>query len=361
MIGICQSQQCMRSTMAALFAYFFIVESSAVRAQIDIGSIEAAWRQRQLEAVAFKWIIRKVIAKGAFYHPDGTSSPKKDLVVPEDYLSLYVDGAKIRFESYTPVLSGSRSPTRSTNVFNGVESKNYSEPNAFEYGFGTIFPPDGFQEIKNLNIWPVLLTHRVLPDVGLGFSFAGCTLGGTTTFATSFGDRKCVPLNGAPATPWSRFTFWLDLDRDFTIARMEKRYGDVAMLRSTLDVDYSRDAKWGWVPSMWRLVYLTRDGRIESTADCQVTEYRLGHTIPPDRFEMAFPDGTVVENRATGEKWIQLAVGNKRLITERDIEQQLSYDELIVDDRGRGLWMVFAAGAAPFIILLGWLWWQRRQ
>jgi hypothetical protein len=76
---------------------------------------------------------------------------------------------------------------------------------------------------------------------------------------------------------------WVEPERDFLVSRYavlfeQKRVVDI-------DIDYVEDAKWGWIPSGWRITEMLTDGSKRLVSEAKVTSYSINQPIGIEEFQ----------------------------------------------------------------------------
>ena len=51
-----------------------------------------------------------------------------------------------------------------------------------------------------------------------------------------------------------------------------------------IDIDYVHDARWGWIPSGWRVIEMLSDGSKRLVSVAKVTNYSINAPIGPEEF-----------------------------------------------------------------------------
>jgi hypothetical protein len=51
-----------------------------------------------------------------------------------------------------------------------------------------------------------------------------------------------------------------------------------------IDIDYVQDARWGWIPSGWRVIEMLSDGSRRLVAVAKVTSYSINSPIGLEEF-----------------------------------------------------------------------------
>lgn len=53
-----------------------------------------------------------------------------------------------------------------------------------------------------------------------------------------------------------------------------------------MDIDYTRDAKWGWIPTAWRITRLLADGTRRQVVEAKVSNYSINRPVGSDEFQI---------------------------------------------------------------------------
>lgn len=89
----------------------------------------------------------------------------------------------------------------------------------------------------------------------------------------------------------SRWSVWLTTDKPFSVLRYSStRNGKII---TKCDFYYDDGSRW---PSGWDTTGYDDAGRLTEHVVTRVTELNVGKEVPPEKFELAFPVGTVVQD-----------------------------------------------------------------
>jgi len=75
---------------------------------------------------------------------------------------------------------------------------------------------------------------------------------------------------------------WVEPERDFLISRMAVLFEQKWI--ADIEIDYTRDSRWGWIPSAWRTTEMLSDGRKRLVNSATVRSYSINNSISPAQF-----------------------------------------------------------------------------
>jgi len=167
--------------------------------------------------------------------------------------------------------------------------------------------------------------------------------------------RACVVLSpDPPSLHGEGKTLWLDPQRDFLVVRSQ----DVTRNRGNItifDISYKKDQLHGWVPSEWKWICTGGiSGRLFGQAIAKVTRYTVNTEILRSEFLFEFPVGTYVSDlrKADIERYIVREAGERRLVTNAELERGADYKELLSTESGMGRRMPTRWGGGRSMILI---------
>jgi hypothetical protein len=166
---------------------------------------------------------------------------------------------------------------------------------------------------------------------------------------------------------------WLDNERDF----LPLRYLHQTSQKPVIQIDYLEWIRLAseWLPTEWRRAYLNPDREtINQSGLAVVHTHLLNHPINANEFTLEFPVGTWVEDardRKNRQKYIVRDQGQKREITERELSDGATYEQLLNTETGMalsyrsssgGTWhsTIIQAAGVLLIICLGLAIWHLR-
>lgn len=122
---------------------------------------------------------------------------------------------------------------------------------------------------------------------------------------------------------------WVDPSKNFAPVRyLESRRGT---LKRSIEIKYSEDKDFGWVPKSWTNVYLTPKGDILNSVSATVKEYTLNPDLPERTFDIEYPAGTWINDYTSKEYYIFRGEGDKRHVRPGEFDGT-NYQELLHSD-----------------------------
>lgn len=373
--------QVKRITWACLTVAVLLPWNGPARAaDVDIGTVLKAWRVRQsrVKTAEFEWTEQGVITKGSISaraaaeyakarkKAPAEGIPSKDVVfnLPS---SLSLDGSKLRCERESLMWSAEKNqlvPQSALSVFDGKESVLY-------HGIGGIMRyPQAVIRREKQNVYAGIYYNRAIlinyrPDT---FSMSRLAIGQLRILnqkAVLPGGAECLLVEGVSSSPDERSLCWVDPNRDYVIAKYTEE--SAGRVHFKLDLSYTQDKEFGWIPSGWDLVWTGGNATIRAS----VTKYAINRKIDISRFRVTFPAGTRVTDMVSNPSsdYIVKEGGKIRNIPREDIGA--TYEQMLNSEPGEALRMkpeprsvrwwwiggVFAAGIACLVVI----WFRRRR
>jgi hypothetical protein len=220
-------------------------------------------------------------------------------------------------------------------VFNDTESKSYFGNAYGEHRLGFIHKPEqGRIDAKNDYLEPVMRHFRPLHASMGRLSASNCSI---RRQRGEIDNRQCVIMEQKSAAMTE--SFWLDIDRDFIILRIQRQIGSGIGLVQ-LDISYALDKIHGWVPSGWRGFWKSsgENGKtmtLQESFVAKVSHYEIGIPLDPEEFEFSFPTGTFVEDQRSGQAYILREGNEKRWIAQDERRHEVSYADLVNSESSR--------------------------
>jgi hypothetical protein len=134
-------------------------------------------------------------------------------------------------------------------------------------------------DAQNLDVRPWLMAFRPLDPV-MGHLLIERAI---TNQARTFYKGKSTFLLEERHDPMGWKTILtIEPERDFLISRYVLLFEQKAIV--DMDIDYVQDARWGWVPSGWRLTEMLADGSRRLVSVAHVTSYEINVPMAADEF-----------------------------------------------------------------------------
>ncbi len=75
---------------------------------------------------------------------------------------------------------------------------------------------------------------------------------------------------------------WIEPERDFLISRYDVLFEQKLLVM--VDIDYSHDEHWGWIPSAWHVTEMLADGSKRLVCEATVSSFSINEPIKIDEF-----------------------------------------------------------------------------
>lgn len=321
----------MRSLMPGLAALMFLVNLAGSRAADTRELLIDAWNRRQssIHSFQFSWTGKHYARADAAVDPIEAQSLDKPVdsdLACETQMTLTVDEKhRFRFDTHDKAWSAAKSayvPKDQHYIFDGLLERNFFSrdvstpyPTAF---IGKCDPPTVKNDIKSLAITVVYrpfdmrMINRLAPEK-LRLSAEQTTIDG----------HPCLVVEQVEGNYERRV--WADTSRDYVPVRWVSGPGGKRSIQ--IDISYSKDAKYGWVPTAWTTGFFDGAEKIESWQTTTV-KHKLNETIPDSSFQLSYPVGTWVHDYTTKETYILLKDDKKRPILRGEFNGK-NYEELL--------------------------------
>jgi hypothetical protein len=211
--------------------------------------------------------------------------------------------------------------------------------------------------LSNVQLLPVIMAYRPL-DATLGvFKRQDLLMSGDEGIVDG---RNCIVLRQESAD--SKNTIWVDVARDYLPIRyFTTRRGRIT---KQVEVSYSKDERFGWVPSSWNILLFDTEGHLWQSFSATKVECEFNQEIPDQAFEVTYPVGTWVNDYPNKETYLLLKNGKKRPILPGEYTGK-NYDELLygksmswAEIRRRAIVVTCLVGV---VVLGSWLFLRRRR
>jgi hypothetical protein len=257
----------------------------ATRAQIH-----SAWQSRQdaIRTARFEWVEQQVHPKGWLANP---RFPERErLAIPalrENHSysvskTLTIDGDKMR---YTFDLDRAEEPRlgvgrhyRYVSVFDGREGRVYvtSMTNTPPPTARSVTTNEDAQDLDTRPIMMALrplhrmmghlLVERAVPNLGRNF----------------YKGRSTMIIEERHDPSGWKTSLWIEPERTFLVSRYRVAFEQHFMV--DIDIDYTNDLRWGWIPAAWRVSERLADGSVRQISTARVTSYTINSAIDPREF-----------------------------------------------------------------------------
>ena len=265
--------------------------------------IIAAWQKRQsaINTFRFVWTEEQIHPKGWLSnprYPERERSAIPGLLIDRSYVvskTLAVAGDRMR---YSFEIDRKEEPDgvdviarQGANQGLGVRRK-YSYVSVFDGRIGTTrvtsllgSPPGTITQTtanidaQNLDGRPILMSFRPL-DAAMGHRLIDRAV---TDLSRTFYKGKSTFLLEERHDPsgWKTI-LWIEPERDFLVSRYMVSFEQNHIV--DIDIDYVRDARWGWIPNGWRVTEMLSDGSRRQVSVARVTSYSINVPIGAEAF-----------------------------------------------------------------------------
>lgn len=263
----------------------------------------AAWQKRQsaINSFRFAWTEEQIHPKGWLSnprYPERERSAIPGLLVDRNYVvskTLAVAGNKMR---YSFELDRKEEPDgvdvvaqQGGNRGLGVR-RHYSYVSVFDGQTGTVrlnsfldHPPrtvlqaTANVDAQNLDARPILMAFRPLDGV-MGHRLIDRAV--TNLSRTFYRGKSTFLLEERHDPSGWKTLLWIEPERNFLVSRYMVSFEQNHMV--DIDIDYVQDARWGWIPSGWRVTEMLSDGSRRQVSVARVTSYSINVPIAAETF-----------------------------------------------------------------------------
>lgn len=300
----------------------------------ELDSVIEAWdrREQEVHAFQFSWSGVQFQVKGA--DPLVTvTDPLADKIPPADtsfdiQMSLAADrNGRVRLEYHGSIWSKEQNgyvPKATVHVFDGKQRQTF-----FPHG-GRPFPRvfiegDTLADmVRDTRVGPVRMVYRPFDEAMGMFDRSSLAL---TNQVGDVDGRECLVLRHSSEV--FQESIWVDPSRAFVPVRYYLRYEGT--IREQIEISYSPDEQYGWVPVSWNVAHLDEEGGVRISWSGTVTEHSLNQPIADSVFRITYPPGTWVRNYITDERYILREGDDKRPILPGEYDGE-NYEELLHSD-----------------------------
>lgn len=285
-----------------------------------IAEIEAAWkaRQKKFDRAQMKWTGRVTLVKGSISdnapsfklrdNAKGARNPPEDVTYEKD-CQFSLDGNKVRYGFSGKVWNASQGrldAVEGLSTYDGAFSKEfYPKHEARTTPTGMILQKGSYEGASEGFLRPVILFFRPFEPELAGIDLSAFSVIGSSKVR----GVQCIELQHSMGQ--SSLKLSLDPKRDYLLMRHTISAGGRPY---QIDVDYRRDAQWGWVPFTWETSSTGSSGKIRESQSASVTGFDANRRLPSNDFDVAFTPGTRVTDDVERTRWLVLPGGGKRVL-----------------------------------------------
>jgi len=188
------------------------------------------------------------------------------------------DGAELKSTTGDNQGLGPGSKYLYVSVFDGNMGKTYlssltnSPPAAINQTLGNV-------DAQNLDTRAIMMALRPLDPV-MGHLLVDRAL--PNERRRFFNGRSTMILEERYDPSGWKTSLWIEPERNFLVNRYHVFFQARTMVE--MDIDYVEDARWGWIPSGWRISQMLDDGSIRLVSEAKVTSYSINQPIGLEEF-----------------------------------------------------------------------------
>ena len=258
----------------------------------------AVWQKRQgaINSFRFAWTEQQTHPKGWLSnprYPERERSAIPGLLIDRSYVvakTLAVAGNKMRYsfeldrkeEADGVDVVARQGGNRGLGV-----RRHYSYVSVFDGQFGTArlnsfleHPPGTIirttvnVDAQNLDTRPILMAFRPLDPV-MEHQLIDRAI--TNLSRTFYRGKSTFLLEERHDPSGWKTLLWIEPERNFLVSRYMVSFEQNHLV--DIDIDYVQDARWGWIPSGWRVTEMLSDGSRRLVAVARVTSYSINVPI----------------------------------------------------------------------------------
>ncbi len=291
-----------------------------------------AWAKRQnaLHSVLYVMDVQETmeLPRVTPMDPKSASPPKSAWRTLRIETQLRLSGDMMDYRSRPVGGDTQYSVAFSRSAYDGKESRRLYQGSK---STGNILDQAGCDDADRVGLRPLILAFRPFhPEMGamsldnFRVSAEGRVVDGIEcVMLEELGDKK------------KKATVWVAPAQDYAMVRFVQRYkGRVGF---SIDMTNTRDAEHGWIPSSWKVRSLRGDGSLSTSSEWRRVKYALNRPILRSEFQIAFPPGTRVEDRRTGELFLAREDGGRRVITRDERSAGATHEELLTTESGKAV------------------------
>jgi len=263
----------------------------------------AAWQKRQgtINTFRFAWTEQQTHPRGWLSnprYPERERSAIPGILIDRSYVvakTLAVSGNKMRYSfeldrkeeaDGVDVIApqggnsglGVRRHYSYVSVFDGQTGT--VRLNSFlDHPPGTLLRATANVDAQNLDARPILMTFRPL-DAAMGHRLIDRAV--TNLSRTFYRGKSTFLLEERHDPSGWKTILWIEPERDFLVSRYMVSFEQKETV--DIDIDYVHDARWGWIPSGWRVTEMLSDGSKRLVSVAKVTSYSINAPIGPEEF-----------------------------------------------------------------------------
>jgi hypothetical protein len=326
----------------------------------SLQALVAAWKERESKVASFDFAVSGKEFKRATTIPEQAmimvgQVPKSgplslpDLTTPVTIRVVSDQSRRARLEYTSTSWSAEKGgyvPQAVTDVFDGKARKLLIPSGWLDYPCASITGDIATQWAADVRFSPI---GMVLRPLSMGF-FDTAKL--VITPNTALVDQQpCLIVTHSQGQDLEN-RVWVDPARDYVPVRWYEVYRGTTTV--SIEIKYSSDPQYGWVPTSWNYAYLLPKGEVRESISCKVTHYEINKPISDDTFDIQFPPGTWVTDTINNETYIVREGGKRRPVVSGEFNGK-NYEQLLHSNPPfRGWWTILViANVAILAAIIG--------
>lgn len=304
---------------------------------VSIEEIKSAWNRRsaRINNFIFNWSsaeIRKAstIALEVDDYPEEIINSDKTSTLNASLRCILDNSNQIRIEENTQHWSPKNKsyvPLERISAFYGGKATHFIPKSNLEYPNASILKSSSTRVAEHMLIVPLRLVYRTIDaNVGIFHPDTRLAIGEQVVI----GGRDCIAITGLqPRETGVEITVYADISRDYLPVRYESSSNSSDLLQSAEITNFSQSKDNLWVPSQWEAVRLYESSGEPAWLDrASVDTYEFNVELSEKDFHITFPEGTLVADLTTNEKYILKSGNHKRFFSDEEFSVS-SYEELL--------------------------------
>ena len=134
-------------------------------------------------------------------------------------------------------------------------------------------------DAQNLDTRAIMMAFRPLDPVMGHLLIDRAVTNGMRTF---YRDKSTFLLEERHDPSGWKTILWIEPERDFLVSRYVVTFEQKWNI--DMDIDYVQDARWGWVPSGWRVTERLADGSRRLVVEAKVSSHSINQPIGAEEF-----------------------------------------------------------------------------
>lgn len=324
--------------------------------------IRTAWQARQdmAKSIQFTWDHQqtrrvKKLVKATKDSPPTASPNQWELISYPQKTHFSTEGERVAYYYKVPAKHADiRLSMEYKGVFNGRRNQRMHftlPPNVM------VSESRRAYDVDRAYVLPILFAYRALRPRMMRIEVNSCVI---DEQPITIAGHSCWKLTHVLNPPSHTRSVWVATDMDYSILRYTDTQSGTDIV--TIDINYSKDKTWGWVPTHWEVAWVFPNSReISEAGVSDVTSYELNVAPPAGEFQVNPPPGSIIHNQTEEKRYVVLSDGSHQEFTSKDlqdkklrqlIESESDRAEQAQDDQRWQIWLAFAIAGLLFVAIV---------